>query len=774
MPEELAVVGKKVPRYDAPAKATGDAKYTADIQLPRMLYGAILRSPHAHAMIKSIDTSEAEKLPGVKAVATYEDIGTTIPKISYLVPQRGPMDSYVLDPHLRYKGDEVAAIAAETLDIAEEALELIKVEYELLPSVFDAEEALKEGAPLIQPEMIPTGLVNGNLIIGKHGPDCTHSMDFGDVDKAFVEADIVLERKVTAHIQAHCTMETDATVAMWEGDKLTIWLSGQGVHLYTGALAQAFDMPIHKVRVIHPYVGGGFGGKATVKRVHGITILLAKKSGRPVKVVPGRADFAVCGMTRHLWDIYIKIGAMNDGTLTAYEAQIYSNTGAYCWEGHFIAEIGIEHTPKFSIPNRRYRTYAVYTNNPAAGAFRGFGYCEIDYAYQTVLDELIDKLGIDPLEFYLKNLVEPLEPFGAYDVSKNAYYIEIMEKAAEKLGWEEKWHKPGEKTLPNGKKHGVGLGIGGGFAGMFVSGAVVLVNEDGTVHLHSGPAELGQGPRTSAAQMCAEAIGVRYEDVSITGSDSAVTIFDTGQFASRTTMPHGLAIKMAAEDAKQQLFVIASMMLPNVTPELLDARDGFVFIKERPQVRVPISGVAVFSHWAAPGIIRTPGPYGVIVGKGFCGLPSPPGTLYGNGIADAVEVEVDTETGQVEVTRLVQAVDCGKAINPKVVEQQNDAVLSGGIGWAIAEDLTFDEENRWVLNPTFLDYKLPTALDYRNIDVIIVEPNEPAGPWGAKGIGEATISASAPALYAAVFNALGVRVPIPMTPDKILQALGKV
>ncbi len=755
MSENLVVVGKNFPRKDALAKVTGGAQYTADIKLPGMLYAKCLRSPYAHANILSIDTSKAEALPGVEAVITYKDV---VPKIAF---RETSQSLYILEDKVRYMGDEVAAVAAVSEEIAEEAVHLIEVDYEVLPAVFDPEEALKPGAPEIHP--------GGNLLTIKRDNPFTFSREIGDVEKGFAEADVVLERTYRTHMQSHVQMEPRASMAAWDSTgKVTLWDSNQGPFEIRSQLANVLDLPQNKVRVITPYVGGAFGGKVAMLKAQGIVALLARKSRRPVRLEFSREEQAVAGTRRHSWTLKLKVGAKKDGSLAAYHAKAFLNTGPFNLLGIVVCLNQAHLTPKFSIPNRKYEGYVLYTNCPPTSAFRGFGYFEADFAIGLLMDELAEKLGMDPLEFYLRNHIQSEEPYGMGQVPRILAFGEAIRRSAETIGWKEKWHKPGERTLPNGRKHGIGIGISGGNAALANSGAVVIVNEDGTVTLLSGATELGQGTQGEMAQIVAEALGVRYEDVDVVNSDTGVTPFDYSQIASRTTLTHGNAVKSACEDAKQQLLEVAAKML-EVQPEDLEAKEGWIYVKVEHDRRVSVADASrFFLEGKPPRVI----PKGVLVGRGSYSTPSVPPPV-GNAVVTIAEVEVDTTTGHIEVSRLVSAVDCGKIINPKGIEAQYESVLSGGVGFALMEELLLDPASGKVLNPTFLDYKIPTALDYRNMDpVIMVESQERHGPYGAKGVGEASISAAAPAIATAIYNALGVRIDLPVTGQKVITAIG--
>lgn len=756
MDEGLAVLGKTFPRKDAEAKVRGGAQYAGDIILPGMLYAKCLRSPYAHANILEIDTSKAEKLPGVAAIITHKDV---VPKIPFEGSKR---DTYILEETVRYVGDEVAAVAAVSEEIAEEALRLIEVAYEELPAVFDPEEALRGDAPKIHP--------GGNLATYLRDKPFTFTREIGSVEEGFAKSDVVLERTYRTHMQSHVPMEPRASLAAWDSTgTLTLWDSNQGPFEIRAELANVLGLPLSKVRVITPYVGGSFGCKIPTFKAQGIVALLAKKAGRPVRLVFSREEQSVVGTRRHSWTLKLKVGAKRDGTLMAYDAKAYLNAGPIIFLGIIVCINQAHLTPKFSCPNRRYEACAVYTNCPPTSAFRGFGYFEADFAIGKLMDELCEEIGMDPLDFYLKNHIKSEEPYGMGQVPRILAFREAIQRSAERIGWKETWHKPGEKTLPNGKKHGIGMGISGGNAALGNSGAVIMMNEDGSVRLLSGATELGQGCQSEMSQIVAEVLGVRYEDVFVVSSDTAMTPYDQSQVASRTTVTMGNAVKGACEDLRGQLFEEAVRMLGGgVLPGDLRARDGWIYVAEDREKKIGIADVAkIFLEGKPPKIV----PKGVLIGKGSYTTPSTPPPV-GNAVVNMVEVEVDKDTGQIDVVRLVSAVDCGKVISPKGIEAQYESVLSGGVGFALTEELLLDPSTGRALNPTFLDYKIPTALDCFEMDpVIMVESHERHGPFGAKGVAEAAMAAAAPAISNAIYNALGLRVDFPATPEKVITAL---
>lgn len=748
MREALRVVGKRLPKVDAIEKVTGSAKFTADMRLPGMLYGKVLRSPYAHAKVLRVDTSEAEKLPGVKAVLTIKDV----PRIKYdpSDPLQSSRDQYIFDEKVRYVGEGVAAVAAVSEDAAEEALKLIRVDYEELPAVFDPAEAMKPDVPKIHP-------VERN--IASHVP-----IAFGDVEKGFKEADYVFENRYVASRQKHCHLEPHACVVRFDYDrKITVWSSTQSPFRLRFILAKALDMPLGKIRVIAPHVGGGFGNKLYLGQHELVCTLLAKKTGRPVKIRYTRKEEFYTTTTRHPAIIELKTGVKKDGTLTAIQAKVIMNTGAYALFGSGVTWVAcyyIGGSSLYRCPNIKVDGYCVYTNTPAAGAMRAFGGPQAHFAVESHMDMIAENLGIDPVELRLKNLVR----IGDVDRLSGFYNIrscglrECIEKGAERIGWKKKEWKHG--GVNEARKRGMGMACMSMISELGVSAAFVKLNEDGSVNILTGATDIGQGSNTVLAQIVAEELGVRLEDVTVTSADTNLTPFDWGTLGSRITYIAGSAAKAAAADAKRQLLERAAKML-KADVKNLEIRDGRVYVKGSSEKGASISEVVWFSQYVDEA-------KAIILGRASYG-PSEFPPAFG---AHFAEVEVNTETGQVKVLRIVAVHDVGRAINPTLVEGQVEGALQMGIGYALTEELLFDKVTGKPLNPSFLDYKILTAKDMPEIEVIIIEPVDPTGPYGAKAVGEAACIPTAAAIANAVYNAIGIRCrELPITPEKILKAL---
>ena len=742
MVKELSVVGKRVPLVDAQARVTGTAKYTTDVQLEGMLYGKILKSPYAHAKIVSIDTSKAEALPGVKLTLTYRDV----PKIQYVSnPQTvGIADMYVLEDEVRCVGDEVALVVAESEDIAREATKLVDIKYEALPAVFVPEEAIKPEAPKVH-----TGSESNIL--------STAVEEWGDLEKGFGEADVIQEDTIKVQRVSPVPLEPHACVATWDkSGNLTVWETTQIPFGARQWLSKILDVPLNKIRIISRYVGGAFGGKNDVSRYLFLAALASRKAHRPVKIVYTREDEFLLSPTRHPMVFHMKVGVKNDGTITAMQIKAIVDTGNIASVGPaqtaMLPFLGI--VPQYTHPNFKYEGYCVYTNYINSGSYRGWGAPEISFAIESVLSTIAQKLDIDPIEFRLKNIIP--DPGGAASVSLQ----ECVTKGTEKIGWYEKWKGYVTPVEVNGsKKRGLGMALTKHDYGIGLSSAIVKINEDGSVHFLTGTMDPGTGSNTSQAQLVAEELKVPLENVTVTNTDTETTPYDLGSYGSRTMCAGGTVAKAAAAKAKHKLFEIAAPML-DVTSDALDIGDGRVFISAEPEKGVSIAEVASKS---------------VIIGEAGGSVLPETSALQSLG-AQFAEVEVDTETGQVEVLKMVAVHDVGKAINPECVEGQIVGCIKQGIGYALSEEFIRDPKTGATLNPSYLGYEVYSWLDMPKIDCIIVEITDPnrLTPYGCRGGGEAPLTTPHTAIINAIHNAIGIRFKeLPVTPDKVLRALGK-
>lgn len=756
MIENLAVIGKSLPKLDSAGKVTGETKYTIDLNLPGMLYGKILRSPYPHAIIKKIDTSEAERLEGVRAVIAAKDT----PKIKFSFNQKFADKLMLCDDRVRYIGDEVAAVAAISEEIAEEALKLIKVEYEPLPAVFNPEEAMKQDAPKVHPP-------NSNITLELH-------KEFGDVEKAFKESDYIFEDRYETVKVPHCCIETHSCVAKYEqSGKLTIWVPTQAPHTQRNEIARILGISPSKVRIIKPPVGGGFGGRLVIDMKSPIAAILSKKTGRPVKITNTRTEEFETARTRYPYIVYIKTGVKKDGKILARHMKIICDNGAYNDKGlATVNMVGVCFTVLYNVPNIKYDAYVVYTNKQYGTAFRGFGNPQFHYATETQLDMIAEKLGIDPAKLRLINANKPGDVALSGAKVSSCGFSECVEKATLLSGWKNRVKKGNQ----NGKvKKGFGLAMmihpcGGRHYGYNATDAFIKFSDDGMVTVVTPAVDVGQGAETVMGQIAAEVLGVKLDNIIIITGDTDIIPYDLGAFACRVTFVNGNAVKNAAEDAKKELFEVASEML-EIHPDDLTARDGRIYPRGSSEKGVEVSDVVKFSIDKRGKPISGRGKYidhiapQVAFDKG--GGDVIPTFLFGCQVA---EVEVDTETGIVNVVNITAAHDCGRALNPMAAEGQLEGACSQGIGFALTEELILKDGKS--LNPNFLDYKIMTSMDAPGMKVELVEPYDPDGPFGAKGIGEPGLVPTAPAIANAIYNAIGVRVnKLPITAEKILAAL---
>ncbi|MCL5959883.1 MAG: molybdopterin-dependent oxidoreductase [Chloroflexi bacterium] len=751
-----SVIGKRMPRVDGLEKATGVAVFTDDIVLPNMLHGKILRSRYPHARILSIDTSRAEELPGVRAVVTAKDA----PEVNY-----GPWlrDQTVFARNkVRFLGEEVAAVAATDLDTAEEALDLIQVNYEELPAVFDPFEALRSGAPAVHEDLDNYESLYPML---KHGNVCSTTKFYhGDVDKAFADSYLVVEDTFKTQSVHQSYMEPRVVVAVFDASgRLTVWTSTQSVYTTIGLLAVALQMPMTKIRCIAPRVGGGFGGKMD-PLIEPFAALLARKAKKPVKIALTREEELIGTNPRHACTTHLKLGVGQEGVFQALEADIVYDGGAYAHEGPGVTDFGaIRVRGPYKVPNVNIVSRCVYTNKTVAGAFRGYGNPQVSFARESLLDVAAEKLGMDPVEFRLKNLVSRGDSIVTGQVLHSVGIRDCLTKATERAGW----GKP-----PTKADRAIGFACLEHTAGILASAAFLKINEDGTVLVLTGAIEIGGGQQTILAQIAAEELGVPLEHIGMVMGDTDATAYDWATVASRTTYNVGNAVKIAATDAKKQLLEMAAERL-EARVEDLEIVDAIISVKGAPDRGVSVREVSFDAHYHKGGPILGRGSFypeepsrdpSIMAGVATALWPT---HIYGTQVA---EVEVDRDTGQVKVVNMVAAHDVGTAINPLNIEGQIEGGLTIGLGYALSEEILFDGGK--TLNPSLIDYKLPTAADVPPIEPIIVEDYDPTGPFGAKGVGEPGLVATAPAIANAVYRAVGVRIKdLPITPEKVLRAL---
>jgi len=749
-------VGQSIPRIDAVDKVTGSAVFGDDMDFSRGLYGKALRSPFAHARIVAIDTREALRLPGVKAVVTGKDIqalgGEALKDYPFLAPDK-----------VRYAGEPVAAVAAVAEDIAEQALDLIRVDYQELPVVTDPEKAMTPKAPLIHERL--KDYHHLPVIQPVAGTNICHRVQFikGDIDRGFAESEAVFRDTFTTQMVQHGAIEPHMAIARVDaGGSITVWVTNDGPHRLRKDLAEALGLPLKKIRVIcPPYMGGGFGAKGGLK-VETLCIALALKTkGRPVKMVLTREEVFTSSLVRHPSVIKIKTGVRKDGTILAREVDLIYDTGAYSEKGPTVCQqASTAAAGPYNIPHVKVTGYCVYTNNPVAGAFRGYGHIQTAWAHESQMDIIAAELGISPVEIRLKNAVREgdISPTGQ-QILNSVGLTECIQKAAAGVRWDER------------RKEFHGRGFACGYKNTKTpsgSSAIVKVSQDGSVELLTSTVEIGQGAKTILAQMAAEEMGVPVAAITVSTPDTDMTPYDASTTSSRSTFHMGNAVKNAAKDARDQILNIAARVLGQ-PPAELGIEAGNVFALKNKTNRVSYTDVLKNQCRAGIDILGRGSYYPD--DEGVCAGPwSSPSIFWMYG-AHYVEVAVDVETGQVRVTKIVGAHDVGRAINPAACEGQIEGGIIQGLGPALMEEMLIGEKGE-VRNPTFLDYKLPTAMDIPEIIPIIVEAHCNEGPWGAKGLGEMTTVPIAPAIANAVYDAVGVRIKdLPITAEKLLKAI---
>lgn len=731
--QQFSVVGKKTSRIDGFERVTGQAQYAGDVQLPGMLHARVLRSPHPHARIASIDTSKAEKLPGVKAIIHHKN--AQIPWSSGGVTAK----RFIFNNPVRYVGEPVAAVAATDRHIAEDALGLIEVKYEKLPHVLDAKEALKPDAPKIYPK--------GNLLAGEGRFTAPYVEEWGDLEKGFKEADRIFEDTYVSHHVNNAQLEPRVSVAKWDGGKLTVWASTQGISNCRADIAKDLGLPLSKVRVICKYMGAGFGNKNQAQDLDFMAAVLAKVAGQPVKVEFTREDDFIGLHGRWASEQHYKVGVKNDGTITALEENSITNMGAYRKSAGDLSG-----TSFYQIPHIKRVVSPVHTNTVVAANYRAPSYPQSVFGIASMLDQIAYELGLNPLEMFLKNRVRLYKnktPFSSIALE------ECIVEGAKRIGWNERWHKPG--ATPGPRKHGIGMALGGYPFRLGLGAATIRVNPDGTAHVLVGVTDIGTGAKTAMAIIASEALGISLNQIQLTSGDTDVTPFSIGESSSRTTAFTGHAVIAAAEDVRKQIFSIAARQL-KAKPEELDLKNNLVFVKSSPSQSLPLSRALGRIGSEVIGRATTNPPMKGVAGESFA--------------ADFAEVEVDISTGYAKVTRFVAVHDSGTIINRLTAESQIKGGVVQGIGMAFTEELLIDRPTGIPLTPNYRDSKVPTHLETPDVEVIFIEPFDPYGPFGAKVVGEPPIVPAVGAIANAVFNATGKRIKeIPITPDKLLRAV---
>lgn len=757
-------VAKSIRKLDGMGLVAGRPAYTADLAPQNALVVKVLRSPHAFARIRSIDVSDALLLPGVACVLTWKDVPrVNMTRAGQGYPEPSPYDKFILDEWVRYVGDEVAIVAAHDESTAREALARIRVEYEPQTPVLDMEAA--EGSrTVIHPEPEARSMFEMGMDPSRNVA-AAYRMSVGDVDAVLAGCDAVVRQRFRAQAQAHAMMEPHAAVTWLDvHGRLNVTSSTQTPFHVRRIIGSTFSMPLSSIRVLKPRLGGGYGGK---QAIHGELLCAAVtlKTGRPAQLTYTRREVFESTYTRHPMIIDMAVGAMRDGTLRAIDMKVLSNTGAYA--EHALTVLMVVGSKTLPLYNRvdavRFDGKVVYTNMTPAGAFRGYGAIQGNFALESAIDMLARQLDIPPRTFRERNMIRQGETSPVFRIMGEGG--EGVEMAVESCGLDacvqrvhQRMTEAPRTELPSWKRRGFGLAIamqGSGIPGIDMGSAVLRLNDGGFFNLTVGATDLGTGSDTILAQMAAEGIGVDVSRIRVYSSDTDLTPFDTGAYASSTTYVSGHAVIRAAEDMRTQLLQAAAEQLG--VPAASISFDGEWF--DTASGRVSLDALST-------GLTYSRDQRQLVSTGSFVGQKSPPPYMAG-----MAEVEVDVETGVVELVRYVAEVDCGTAINPNLARIQVEGALAQGIGMALHEDVRRDAEGRLLTN-SFLTYGIPTRREIRELDVHFVETHEPTGPYGAKSVGEIGIDTPPAAIMNAICDAVGIRLTdLPATPEKVLAAL---
>ena len=729
---ELKYVGHSVPRIDGTEKVTGKAKFVADLAVPGMLHGRILRSCYPHARIVSIDATKAEALPGVAAVLTSVDLTGLNPTYN-----GRPV---IATKKARYVGEPLAAVAATDLATAEEALSLINISYEELPAVVGIDAARAPGAALIHEDR------GGNI--------CSHeTVRRGDVQEGFAQSELMLEDNFTFPMVYHYAMEPHSVIAHWSEEEVTVWSSAQHPFQVRSDIAKVFRIPISRVRMIISYLGGGYGSKSYTK-FEPLVLALARKAGAPVRICNSVTD-SMLTVRRHAAQVRVKTGFTKDGTIVAREAEIYLDTGAYDDNGPQVTiRAATRVLGPYRIPNILTNAYSVYTNSGSAGSFRAIGAPQVIFAGESQMDIAASRLGIDPAEIRLRNLLRPGEELrpGLKGIDANLPF------ALKKLMTASRW-----KKLANKKRSAAGLACAVTNAGATpVSVALARMQADGTVNISAGSTEMGQGVRTVLAQIAGEELTVPLEQIRIAGADTKVTPYDSSTGSSRSTTCMGKAVEAAARDLKKQLIKIAAETF-RVSPNQVKVKDGFL-----------VCGEARITFQEAFERRFGKGSGGELIGRGDTSPAISDNRLpvfweVGMGM---VELAIDQETGEVRIKRLISVADVGKAIHPEGCIGQEEGAAMMGIGHTLFEQMVYNSDGQ-LLNPNLVDYRVPSFNDVpEEFHTILVENQDGPGPYGVRGMGEGGRLSVAPSAANAFARGTGLRIKdLPMTPERVWRAL---
>jgi 4-hydroxybenzoyl-CoA reductase alpha subunit len=758
MNEGYINIGKRLPRVDGIVKATGEAKYAADLSLPGMLHAKILRSPYPHARILSIDALKARKLPGVRAVVSGQDtIGFRAGGISV----QGD-EPYLALEKVRFIGDGLAAVAAIDEETAEEALDLIEVEYEELPAVLDPVAAMSEDSPLVHDHATRNISFKTNLI-------------YGDVDKAFRECAYVREDRFETPPIRHGFIEPHAALANWDASgQLTFWGSKQSPYFTYRNMAKALGIPLSRVRVVQPYIGGGFGGKNEMFNIDFCAALLSQKTGRPVRIVADQEEVLYAYRQRHPTMMDIKIGLKKDGIIMAVEAAIIANGGAYLSIGALSLYLMCSSLSiPYRVPHLRAKGYRVYTNTQPSCAMRGHGVPQCRFAAEVQLDLAAKEMGLDPIDIRLKNALRPGE------TTPNGFKITscgLEESITEGKRIIDRWRREQPKEENVRIKRGIGVACYGYPSGPRgpthnTAGAIMKAHEDGSLSLITGSTDAGQGSDTVLSQIAAEVLGVPLEDIRYSMVDSNLTPVDPGTYGSRVTFVTGNAVRLAAEDVRQQLAEVAAIKL-EADPKEMVFRDRRVYVAGSPERGMAFAKLVKTAQYSGTGKTIIGKAYWAPEGVDLVNFETGQGNLsaaysFGTQIA---EVEVDVETGFIRVKRMAVIHDCGQPINEMLVEGQLEGSAIGAIGHTLSEEII--RKDGQTMNPSFLEYRMPTTLETCGIEILHVKTHDEMGPFGAKEAGEGVQVAVVPSIVNAVNDATGAAFKrIPITPLRVLEGL---
>lgn len=771
--KQFHVVGKRQEKQEAKVKALGKLKYTGDLYTPNMLHCKILRSPYANAIVKSVDKNDAQMIQGVVDIITYEDVPKILSMHQYLhVPEIMYKDSYLLERHVRHVGDRVAAVVAETIEAAEEAIEKIKVEYEVLPAAIGFEATLDSEAPIIHEEALkgetPVN-IKGNVL---------DSVDIliGDVEKAFKQADVVLNRRFQTSKPNPAPLERTAVLCVPDGNgHLDIWATSQGIHAMRMNIANSLGLPVSKLTCHRVFLGGGFGAHIHTGFIENICAFLALRTGRPVRGEKTREEmFLSCG--RHPMLLDLKVGFTKEGKIIGLHADVTDDTGSYAFSGSSKMMLAAGFTlSMYKCPNLRMSGRSVYTNTPPLTAMRGAGNPQATWAMECLMDEVAEILKIDPIELRKMNMLSVGDRFygqgpAVISTIRSNGTLPLLEKGAAAIGWKNRGCGNGNTPYPDKPwiKRGIGMARGFHTSGcgsekpnkfiIDVSGAIIKMNEDGTATILNAAADCGGGNMSVYCSMVAEIVGLRYEDVHIKIGDTDCTIFDGATHASRGIYGAGQPVVKCAEDIRQQVIEWGARIF-GCGLEDLEIENSRMFLVADPSKNKSVGEIVlkgISSGWGNICATSTVRPQA---------CPPHFTVIF-------AEVDVNTITGQVDIIKIISGVDAGTILNRNNVEGQIIGGVHMGAGFALMEDTVFDKKSGRPLNAQFGDYKILTSMDMPPVEIITEETWEPTGPLGAKGVGEGVTNPVAPSIANAIYDACGVRIrDLPCSPEKILKGL---